>query len=123
LAGEVPENHPAPMGFDDRAHLQPGDRVLVIIEDDANFARIVLETARQRGFKVVLAQRGDLGLSLARKVKASAITLDLRLPDVDGWLVLDQLKRDRLTRHIPVIIMSGDEQRQRALRMGALGYL
>jgi CheY-like chemotaxis protein len=108
---------------DDRETLEPGDRVLLVIEDDAPFARIVADRARSQGFKVVVAQEGDAGLALARRLKPAAITLDLRLPDIDGWTVLDQLKHDTATRHIPVNIVSADDQRQRGLKMGAFGYL
>jgi CheY-like chemotaxis protein/GAF domain-containing protein len=108
---------------DDRESIVPGDRVLLVIEDDAPFARIVADRARAAGFKVVVAPEGDIGLAMARRLKPSAITLDLRLPDIDGWTVLDQLKHDTATRHIPVNIVSADDQRQRGLKMGAFGYL
>jgi len=109
--------------IDDREQIQLGDRVLLIIEDDVSFARILLDSARERGFKGVIASQGDLGLGLASRLKPSAITLDLKLPDIDGWTVLDRLKHDHLTRHIPVEIISVDEQRQRGLKMGAAGFL
>ena len=102
--------------------IHPGDKVLLIIEDDPAFAKVLMNAARERGFKAVVAPLGDLGLRLAQKLRPAAITLDLRLPDVDGWVILDQLKHDRGTRHIPVEIMSVDEQRPRAVRMGALGW-
>ncbi|MCC7538786.1 MAG: response regulator, partial [Deltaproteobacteria bacterium] len=104
---------------DDRDRIQSGDRVLLILEDEVEFARILLEEARAHGFKGVIATRGDAGLTLARKLKPSAITLDLRLPDIDGWTVLDQLKHDSGMRHVPVVVISADDQRRRALRMGA----
>jgi CheY-like chemotaxis protein len=109
--------------IDDRDHIQPEDRVLLIVEDDLSFARLLVDVGRQRGFKTVVAQHGDAVLGLANKLKPSAITLDLRLPDVDGWTVLDLLKHEQSTRHIPVSIISADEHRQRGLRMGAVGYL
>jgi CheY-like chemotaxis protein len=114
---------PVLASIDDREHIQSGDRVLLIIEDDVSFARILLDSARERGFKGVIASQGDLGLGLASRLKPAAITLDLRLPDIDGWTVLDRLKHDQSMRHIPVGIISVDEQRQRGLRMGAAGYL
>ena len=107
---------------DDRALIQPGDRVLLIIEDDLNFAKILMEMARERGFKVSSALRGDAGLALARQFTPTAITLDIELPGMDGWTVLDQLKHHAATRHIPVHIISVTEERQRALKMGAMGY-
>ena len=108
---------------DDRDQIQPGDRVLLIIEDDVNFARILLDMARQQGFKAIVALRSDMGLVLAREFKPDAITLDIRLPGMDGWTVLDRLKHDPHTRHIPVHILSVEEGRQRGLELGAIAYL
>ncbi|PLS77041.1 MAG: hybrid sensor histidine kinase/response regulator, partial [Chloroflexi bacterium] len=108
---------------DDREAINPGDRVLLIIEDDPPFARILLDLARDKGFKGIIASRGDLGLALARKWKPDAITLDLQLPIVDGWSVLDRLKHDPATRHIPVHIISVMEGRHRGLHQGAIAYL
>jgi len=108
---------------DDRDELATGDRVLLVIEDDPIFARIVRDAARARGFKVVVALEGDTGLALARKFKPAAITLDLRLPDTDGWTVLDRLKHDASTRHIPIHIISADDQRTRGLKLGAVAYM
>jgi CheY-like chemotaxis protein len=107
---------------DDRENLQTGDKILLIIEDDLSFAAILMEMARARGFKVLGATRGDTGLALAREYAPSAITLDIELPSMDGWTVLDQLKHHASTRHIPVHIISVTEERQRALKMGAMGY-
>ena len=78
---------------DDRANIHEGDRVLLIIEDDVTFARIMLQMAREKGFKVIVATRGDTGLSLANKYQPDAITLDIKLPGLDGWTLLDRLKR------------------------------
>jgi CheY-like chemotaxis protein len=108
---------------DDRGSIEPDDRVMLIIEDDARFARIMLDTARQRGFKGVVALEGEAGLKLARKLSPAAVTLDLRLPGRDGWKVLDLLKHDLNTRHIPVYVISVEDQQQRALELGAIGYL
>jgi signal transduction histidine kinase/HAMP domain-containing protein len=82
---------------DDRGEIQPGDRTLLIIEDDINFARILLDMARKEGFKSLVALRSDLGLSMAREFKPNAITLDIRMPVMDGWTVLDRLKHDPTT--------------------------
>ena len=79
--------------------------------------------ARGRGFKGVVAQRGSAALALAREIKPDAITLDIRLPDVDGWRVLDRLKVDLATRHIPVQIITADEERERGLQQGALAFI
>jgi HAMP domain-containing protein/CheY-like chemotaxis protein/signal transduction histidine kinase len=108
---------------DDRDSISPSDRVLLIIEDDMNFARILLDMAREQGFKGLVAVRSETGLAMAREYNPDAITLDIRLPDMDGWTVLDRLKHDPNTRHIPVHILSVDEGRQRSLQLGALAYL
>jgi CheY-like chemotaxis protein/HAMP domain-containing protein/GAF domain-containing protein len=115
----------APSSFlsDDRHQIQPGDRVLLIVEDDINFARILIDMAQQQSFKVLVAQSGSSGLALAREFKPDAIMLDIRLPVVDGWTVLDRLKHDPNTRHIPVHILSVEEGRQRSLQLGAIAYL
>ena len=108
---------------DDRTSVEPGDRVLLIVEDDPSFARILLDLAHEMGFKGLVAQRGDRALALVREYQPAAVTLDLRLPDIDGWTVLDRLKHDPATRHIPVHIISVDESWQRGLRLGALAFL
>src|SRR5262249_29146586 len=82
---------------DDRERLREGDRVLLIVEDDVKFARIMVNLARERGFKAVVANRGDMGLALANELAPSAITLDLQLPVVDGWNVLAGLKKNPST--------------------------
>ncbi len=108
---------------DDRAAIKPGERTLLIIEDDARFAGILLRAARDKGFKGIVAARGDAGLELAGEFKPTAITLDLHLPDMDGWVVLERLKRNPDTRHIPVEIISVEDNRPRGLRYGAFEYL
>jgi HAMP domain-containing protein/CheY-like chemotaxis protein/signal transduction histidine kinase len=108
---------------DDRNSIFDGERVVLIVEDDLNFARILLDLAREKNFKGLVATRGDAALALARKYKPDAITLDIKLPDRDGWTVLDRLKHDPNTSHIPVHIISGEEQRQRALHLGAITHL
>jgi len=108
---------------DDRNAIGAGCRVLLIIEDDLPFARILLDLAREKGFKGVVSSRGDHGLVLARQLKPDAITLDLRLPEMSGWVVLDRLKHSAQTRHIPVHIISVEDGRQRGLSMGAVSFL
>jgi CheY-like chemotaxis protein len=108
---------------DDRESLEAGDRVVLIVEDDVDFARTVLGIARERGFKGVVALRGDTGFALARDLRPDAIVLDLELPVLDGSALLDHLKRDPETRHIPVHIVSATDGRQRALRAGAVAFL
>jgi CheY-like chemotaxis protein/signal transduction histidine kinase/HAMP domain-containing protein len=108
---------------DDIDNLQPGDRTLLIIEDDPHYARILLGLAREKGFKGMIAQRGSVGLALAREFQPTAISLDVFLPDMLGWTVLNNLKHDPLTRHIPVQIISCEEEQQHGLAHGAFGYL
>jgi CheY-like chemotaxis protein/signal transduction histidine kinase/HAMP domain-containing protein len=109
--------------IDDRDNIQRGERILLIIEDDINFARILLDMARQQEFKVIVADNGNTGLALAQQFQPSAIILDIGLPEIDGWTILDRLKHDPSCRHIPVHIMSVDEGKQRSLQLGAMAYL
>jgi signal transduction histidine kinase/CheY-like chemotaxis protein len=108
---------------DDRNLIQPGDSVLLIVEDDITFARILVDLAHDHDLKALVALRGSSAISLAREFKPGAITLDITLPDVAGWTILDRLKHDSATRHIPVHIISGDEDRRRGLALGAVSYL
>ncbi len=108
---------------DDRNDIKSGDRLVLIVEDDVNFASILLDLAREKNFKGLVATNGNMALALARKYKPTAITLDIRLPDRDGWTVLDRLKHDPQTSHIPVHIITVEEQRQRALQQGAFTHL
>src|SRR5213076_2720491 len=103
--------------------IREGDRVLLVIEDDVKFARIMVGMAREKGFKAVVATRGDTGLALANELQPDAITLDIQLPVVDGWSVLDRLKRNPRTRHIPVHVISVIDHRHRAATGGAFAYL
>ncbi|MGZ8355584.1 MAG: HAMP domain-containing protein [Telluria sp.] len=109
--------------LDDRSLVAPGDPSVLIIEDDERFAKVVLEFAREKNFKVIVTHQGDSALSLARDYLPSAILLDIDLPDIDGFTVLDRLKRDPSTRHIPVHVMSSLRERERALRQGAISYM
>jgi len=108
---------------DDRDSIQPGDRTVLITEDDVNFARILLDMAREKGFKGIVATRGEVAINLAKRYRPDAITLDVALPDMEGWTVLDRLKHDRATRHIPVHIISADDEVGRGLRLGAFATL
>jgi CheY-like chemotaxis protein/HAMP domain-containing protein len=108
---------------DDREDLREGDTVLLIIEDDPHYARILLGIARMKGFKAVVANRGQQALALAREHLPAAISLDVFLPDMLGWTVLNNLKLDPRTRHIPVQMLSVEEQRQHGLSHGAFAYL
>ncbi|WP_332702826.1 response regulator, partial [Devosia sp.] len=122
---EWPAREPLPAAevADDRMAISPGDHTLLIVEDDLKFARILLDTARQKGFKGIVATQGTAALELAERFKPTAITLDLELPDIDGWVVLERLKRNPVTRHIPVEIISAEDNRLRGLRYGAFEYL
>ncbi|HLK86246.1 MAG TPA: response regulator, partial [Candidatus Binataceae bacterium] len=108
---------------DDRASIRPNDRVLLIVENDLAFARLLLDAAREKGFKGIVTSLGASALALVAEHKPSAITLDIYLPDIDGWRVLDRIKSDLNTRHIPVCVISTDDSRERALRSGALAFL
>jgi CheY-like chemotaxis protein len=108
--------------LDDRDQVQPGDRSLLIVEDDPHYARVLLGLAREKGFKAIVATRGSLALTLARQYQPTAITLDVFLPDMLGWTVLNNLKLSPATRHIPVQIISVDEERSHALARGAFAY-
>jgi signal transduction histidine kinase/CheY-like chemotaxis protein/CHASE3 domain sensor protein len=108
---------------DDRDHLTTSRRILLIIEDDAVFAGIVRDLARAMGFQCILAATAEEALRLARQFKPSAVVLDVGLPDQSGLTVLDRLKRDDATRHIPVHVVSGTDHTQTALSLGAIGYL
>jgi HAMP domain-containing protein/CheY-like chemotaxis protein/signal transduction histidine kinase len=115
---------PRPNGFDDdRDSMEPGDRVLLVIENDANFCKILLDMAREKGFKGLCAMDGEAGLKLAHAFEPDAITLDIDMPGMDGWAVLDRLKHHPQTRHIPVHIITGVRERQQGLKSGALAYL
>jgi CheY-like chemotaxis protein/signal transduction histidine kinase/HAMP domain-containing protein len=108
---------------DDRESIADGDNVLLIVEDDPHYARILLGLARDKGFKGIVATKGAVGMSLARQYTPSAISLDIFLPDMLGWTVLNNLKLDPSTRHIPVQIVSLEEERQHGLSRGAFNYL
>ncbi len=108
---------------DDRESLEPDDRVLLIIEDDPHYAKVLLNLARDTQFKAIVAKTGTEGLSLARKHRPTAISLDVFLPDMLGWTVLNQLKRDTATRHIPVQILTVEEERQYSLERGAFAFM
>ncbi|MBV9907274.1 MAG: response regulator, partial [Hyphomicrobiales bacterium] len=108
---------------DDRAHLAPGEAALLIVEDDPHYSRILVDLARDIGLKVLVASRGADALALARDFSPLAISLDVFLPDMLGWAVLSQLKQDPRTRHIPVQIVTLDEDRQHGLAGGAFAYV
>jgi CheY-like chemotaxis protein/signal transduction histidine kinase/HAMP domain-containing protein len=108
---------------DDRENLEPGDTCLLIVEDDPHYARVLLGLARDKGFKGLVANKGSVALALARQFRPSAISLDIFLPDMLGWTVLNQLKLDPALRHIPVQITSVERERQHGLAHGAFAYV
>src|SRR5207249_1352800 len=108
---------------DDRDSIRPGDKVLLIVENDIGFARFLLDLAREKGFKGLATSLGAAALAMAREYKPDALTLDIFLPDIEGWRVLERLKNDILTRHIPVCVISTEEARERALNAGALTFV
>jgi CheY-like chemotaxis protein/signal transduction histidine kinase/HAMP domain-containing protein len=108
---------------DDRDRIAPSDRVMLIIEDDPNFARLLYGKCSEKGFKCLTAPTGEAGLELVTKHLPSAVILDLHLPGMDGWKVLSSLKEDTRTRHIPVHIISVEEASNESLRKGAVGHI
>ncbi|MEO8576598.1 MAG: response regulator, partial [Gemmatimonadales bacterium] len=122
--GGIPERRSAQYVVeDDHEHIEPGDRTVLIVENDANFAKVLLGMAREKGFKGVVCLDGDSGLAAAHEYRPDAITLDIDMPGLDGWKVLERLKHHPGTRHIPVHIISGIERRQQGLKAGAMAYL
>jgi HAMP domain-containing protein/CheY-like chemotaxis protein/signal transduction histidine kinase len=108
---------------DDRGNLQPDDAVLLIVEDDPHYARVLRDLSRDQGFKVLLAMRGAEALALAREFHPTAVSLDVFLPDMLGWTVLNHLKQDPTTRHIPVQMLTLDEDRHNGLTRGAFSFV
>ena len=108
---------------DDRQTVTPNDAVLLIVEDDPHYARILADLAHDQGLKALIAMRGSEALALAREYQPTAISLDIFLPDMLGWTVLSQLKQDPVTRHIPVQVVTLDEDRQHGLARGAFAFL
>ncbi len=113
----------APQIEDDRDKLEANDKVVLIIEDDVHFAKVVLDMARTKGFKGVVALEGGTGMQMVREYKPDAIILDIQLPVVDGWSILVHLKNDASTRHIPVHVISVMDEIQQGLSLGAIAYL
>jgi HAMP domain-containing protein/signal transduction histidine kinase/CheY-like chemotaxis protein len=124
LAAEEPaELQFANEAGDDRDDIQPADLVILIVENDLGFAKILLEAAREEGFKGVVASSGAAALAMVREYQPAVMTLDIFLPDMQGWRVLERLKADLSTRHIPVCVVSTDEALDRALDSGAIGFI
>ncbi len=122
-APQPPSPSAADYVTDDRQVLTPGDKVILIIEDDPRFARILRDQAREAGFKALLAGDGETGLHFADYYHPSAIILDIGLPGIDGWEVMKRLKADPRTRPIPIHFITAEDSSMDALRQGALGFL
>src|SRR5438309_7168045 len=112
-----------PQTDDDHDNIDPGDRVALIVENDARFAAALLDIAKEHGFKGVIASNGGAALTLAQALRPDAITLALRLPDVDGWVALERLKHSVQTRHIPVNLVSLVDQTRESLHLGAVAVV
>ena len=123
--GEARPIEALPAGMiDDRLSLEDGDRTVLILEDDPNFAKVLLDLAHQNGFKGLIALHGETALLMARQYRPRAITLDLGLRDMSGWVVLDRLKHDPQTANIPVYIISVFEDgAERGMTGGASTYM
>jgi CheY-like chemotaxis protein/signal transduction histidine kinase len=115
--------HPVEKIPDDRENLQPDDAVLLIVEDDPHYARVLRDLSLDKGFKVLVATRGADALALAHEYHPTAVSLDVFLPDMLGWTVLNHLKQDPATRHIPVQMLTLDEDRHHGLARGAFAFV
>ena len=114
---------PMNVAGDDRDSVLAGDTVLLIVENDLTFAKMLLQAARQCGFKGLVSPSGADALTLVQDYRPAVITLDIHLPDMEGFRILDRIKADLSTRHIPVCVVSTDDSRERALQAGAIGFL
>ncbi len=122
LAARRPEV-PVEKIADDRQLIEPGDAILLVVEDDPHYVRLMADLAHDHGFKVLIAMRGTDALDLARQYQPAAVSLDVYLPDMLGWTVLNQLKQNPLTRHVPVQIVTIDGDRQHGLARGAFSFI
>ena len=121
-SANVAEHHPERVE-DDRSGLAEGDEVLLVVEDDVHYARLICDLSRDKGFKVLYAATGTEALTLAREFRPTAISLDVFLPDMLGWTVLNHLKQDPSTRHIPVQMLTSDEDWHHGLSRGAFAFV
>ncbi|WP_157360136.1 HAMP domain-containing protein [Caldimonas brevitalea] len=120
---DVQEGLAPNLAQDDRDEITPGDRVLLIVENELSFAKVMLESAREHGFKGLVSTSGTHALAMTYEYQPAAITLDIHLPDMQGWFILDRLKADLAMRHVPIVVVSTDDARERALQGGALAFL
>ena len=108
---------------DDRDSVTPGDTVILIIEDDPVFARILADLVRRKGYRALAAADGESGLQLALQYRPTGILLDVMLPGMDGWTVIERLKDNPATRHVPVHFISAVDEANRGRELGAVGFL
>ena len=118
ISANIPESIP-----DDRAAIGKDDKTLLIIEDDTSFARSLLDFTRKQGYKGIVCVRGDEGITLAKQYRPIGILLDIQLPIKSGWEVMEELKADNQTRHIPVHIMSSHSVKKKSLMKGAIDFI
>jgi CheY-like chemotaxis protein len=123
LYAEEPIVQAANEAGDDRADIQPGDRTMLIVENDLSFAKMLLDVAREHGMKGIVSGSAAAAISMVREHQPALISLDIFLPDMPGWRILDRLKADLSTRHIPICVVSTDDSRDRALNAGAIGFI
>ncbi len=123
LATKPVVERPTEQVEDDRGNLNEGDAILLIVENDPHYARVLCDMAHHKGFKVLVALRGAEALALAHEYHPTAVSLDVALPDMLGWTVLNHLKQDSSTRHIPVQMLTLDEDRHYGLSRGAFSYV
>jgi CheY-like chemotaxis protein/signal transduction histidine kinase/CHASE3 domain sensor protein len=108
---------------DDRDRLGPGETTILVIEDDPAFARILTDMIHRKGYRALAAAEGEAGLALAREHRPTGVLLDVMLPGMDGWAVMERLKADEATRHIPVHFISATDEAGRGQELGAVGFL
>ena len=123
VGADLARSIPNPLPADDRQGITAGDKTLLVIEDDPNFAKIIYKHSHKKGFKCLIAGNGATGETLLKEYTPDAVILDLNLPDMNGWEILEQIKSDPQTRHIPVHIISVEDEILETHRRGAMGYL
>jgi HAMP domain-containing protein/signal transduction histidine kinase/CheY-like chemotaxis protein len=107
---------------DDRTDIKPDDKILLIAEDNLTFAKIMLDQAHINGIKAIITTKGNDVIDFINQFHPHAITMDLNMPDTSGWKILDRLKTDFNLRHIPVYIISGEDERNKGLKRGARNF-
>jgi CheY-like chemotaxis protein len=122
ISGRLVPEHVRPVE-DDRHDLRENDRVILVVEDDSSFRHILVDLAHEKGFKVLGANSGRQARRVLREHKVDAVTLDIRLPDTSGWALLDELKHDAATRHIPVQVISVEDESIRSQRQGVVAFV